>query len=202
MQSICFKEMARLSMWKMLGSTFQFCQKDEKLFNKGSVVLSREIFEHLKSGRAKQAFDAADNYSGVLPKDPVLSGINLFLDDFLTKSNWEAGGDLKGHTLYFTREEFITKYTPSKGLLLQGKSRNTVKSWHEGRVIYRNLRYESGGKFRLEPLIIREEDFEYGDNGSMEILGKDSIKINYGQKLSASSSKKVFVRAQSNQENQ
>jgi hypothetical protein len=195
MQGKCFSEMARLGMWNMYGKSIQNFKNIKFISDTSSKILTESIITKLRLGNQNDVFNAVDNFKNVLPNEPLITGINKFLDQFLCASNWEAvSGDLRGHIIYFTREEYKTKHVESKGLLLQGKSRNTVKSWHAGRVIYRNLRYENGGKFRMEPLIIKEEDFEYGENGSITILGNDSIKINYGQKLSASSSKKIFVR--------
>ena len=194
MQLACFTQMVRLGLWKMMGKVLAKYENNPHIRDEALKILSRGVKEHLLKGNKQVAFAAADDFQGVLPKESVLHGINSYLDELLCTSDWDACGDLRGHVIYFAREEFQSKHVLSKGLLLQGKSRNTMKSWHAGRVIYRNLRYEGGGVFRLEPIIINEEDFDYGENGSLEVITMDSIKINYGQKLSSSSSKKIFVR--------
>lgn len=181
-------------MWKAMGKTLSQLKSRKPIYDTANKIIINTIAELLKSGREKDVFEATDNPNSGTPQELFFMAINKYLDDFLMSSDWEAGGDLQGHVIYFSREEFTSKYVQSKGKLLQGKSRNTVKSWHTGRVIYRNLRYEKGGKFRLEPLLLNDENYEYGENGMLQIINKDSIKINYGLKLSTSSSKKVFRR--------
>jgi hypothetical protein len=134
---------------------------------------------------------------------PNVTGVDTLIrktEDAFFKGVWKSiSKSIKNHEIYFERD--------SESHLLQAKSNKNIDGWNLGKTIYKDIFYLGNNKFDHKVRVFSTRtnyDYYYGyysdpyeyftkTKGSMKILAKDSLLIDYEGSVS-SGNKVCFVR--------
>ena len=136
-----------------------------------------------------------DQHKTKLPNSAVTAALNGYEESILAGYEWIGSGSLKGQKLYFIREIAKDWKGNDQGNKIQGKSNRSKNGWTKNNIIYRNIAYDSAGIYNVQPRIFKSYGNRqyFSTHGSMRIIGKDTLKINYGKSL-RSKSINFFIR--------
>ena len=84
--------------------------------------------------------------------------------------NWDGSKTFKGHKIYFVREIAEERKGKNQGNKIQGKSNKKINSWKTDMLIYRNISYDSLGKFSMQPRIWQGSRQYFGKRGSIKFI--------------------------------
>lgn len=189
----CFEGMAKDNKWKMLGAANLAYASDTLLIHEGAKSLTEELVSIWKNDSIETLYDIIDNHKANLPKMAIDSAMNAFEDHMLLGYYWKGIKALKGQKLYFTREALKGYKGKDEGVKIHGRSALKTSYWKKDIVIYKNISYDSAGIFNVQPRIYKGNKQYHSKRGSMKFMGKDTIKVNYEQRLSTTN-KVYFVR--------
>lgn len=189
----CFQGMTKDHKWGMLGAANSTYGVDSLLINEGAKYLEKELVSIWKKDSMDMLYRIIDQHKTKLPSSAITAALNGYEDDLLLGYYWKGIKSLKGQKLYFTREIIKDYKGNDEGLKIHGKSALQTSYWNKNLAIYKNISYDSAGIYQVHPRIYKGYKQYFSKRGSMKFLGKDTLKINYGQRLSTSN-KVYFVR--------
>lgn len=197
MKKKCLAAMVKDEFWPMYGMALTTFQNDTALVNHGHRALENKLMKIVDMDSMDMLYRIIDEHKQSLPSDILAKATEYYEDKMLTGYEWESFKGMSGQKLYFVREVVDNYKGENEGNKMQGKSNKTRNGWNKDRVIYRNIAYDSAGLYNVQPRIFKNNYYRnnqyFGRYGSMRFIGKDTIKVNYGQRLSGST-KVWFVR--------
>ena len=191
----CFEGMAKNHKWAMLGAANSSYSADTILIAEGAKYLERELTSIWKKDSLDMLYRVIDQHKTKLPNSAVTAALNGYEESILAGYEWVGSGSLKGQKLYFVREIAKDWKGNDQGNKIQGKSNRSKNGWTKNNIIYRNIAYDSAGIYNVQPRIFKSYGNRqyFSKHGSMRIIGKDTLKINYGKSL-RSKSINFFIR--------
>jgi hypothetical protein len=139
----------------------------------------------IKNDSIKSFFKLYDNYKTKLPSDELKAALYYRFDSFLIGSTFKGTGSLANETIYFKRENEGDSLIHA----LSGKSKN---GWVKDNKIYKDIFYTKDGLMSMSCRIFQGGGSYFGKGGSLTLIGKDSLKVNYGKALR--NEKIIFIR--------
>ena len=185
MKKLCFEKIIGIHNWDLLSSIFVTYSSDTSLINPSRKKFKDELITMIKNDSIKSFFKLYDNYKTKLPSDELKAAMYYRFDSFLIGSNFKGTRSLSNETIYFKRE----KEGDSLIHALSGKSRN---GWVKGNKIYKDIFYTKNGLMSMSCRIFRGGGSYFGKGGSLTLIGKDSLRVNYGKALR--NEKIIFIR--------
>ena len=185
MKKLCFEKIIHIHNWDLLSSAFITYGSDTSLINPSRKKFKDELITMIKNDSIKSFFKLYDNYKTKLPSDELKAALYYRFDTFLTGSTFKGTGSLANETIYFKREQEGDSLIHA----LSGKSKN---GWVKDNKIYKDIFYTKDGLMSMSCRIFQGGGSYFGKGGSLTLIGKDSLKVNYGKALR--NEKIIFIR--------
>lgn len=193
----CFEGMAKNHKWNMLGAANSTYGADTLLIAEGAKYLEKELKSIWKKDSLEMLYRVIDQHKTKLPNSAITAALNGYEESILSGYVWQGTYPYKGQEIYFVREIVKDWKGNDQGNKMQGKSNRSKSGWTKNNVIYRNIAYDSAGIYDIQPRIFQSGYYRnkqyFSKHGSMQIISKDTLNINYGKSL-RSKDKVFFVR--------
>lgn len=191
MKKKCIEEIINHQYWSMFSSSLVTYQNDTALVNHGHRNFISEMKRIVDMDSMAMFYGIIDNNKSI-PVNLFKTAVEYYENKILTGYEWKsiqgkAGNtsDMSGHYIYFVRETVDDWRGKNEGNKMQGKSNKSRMGWTKNNVIFRNVCYDSAGIYSMQPRIFQNSYYEtkeyFGSKGSMSIISKDTIIMNYGQ---------------------
>jgi hypothetical protein len=216
MKARSLEQMIRAGKWKQVGMAFTVYQHDKPLIIGCGSVLKNSLIKEAET-KADVLYDFIDDNREKMPEGLAEEILKDYEEDVFCGYVWNGIKDFRGQALYFEREEVksnnkkrgdedekeekvIDMPQEEKTVPLQGKSVNFRNGWGKGMIIYKDIRYDKEGIWDLNPRIFRNSYYGYnqyfGKRGSVEILNRDTLKIDYERTITVGRNVVYFVRGE------
>lgn len=191
----CFQAMTKDHKWDMLGAANSTYGVDSLLINEGAKYLEKELVSIWKKDSMDMLYRIIDQHKTKLPSSAITAALNGYEESVLSGYEWLGSRSMKGQKLYFVREIAKDWKGNDEGNKIQGKSNRSINGWTKNNIIYRNIAYDSAGIYHVQPRIFKGYGSRqyFSSRGSMRIISKDTLKINYEQRLKTTS-RVYFIR--------
>jgi hypothetical protein len=174
MKKLCFEKIIHLHNWDLLSSAFITYGSDTSLVNPSRRKFKDELITMIKNDSLKSFFKLYDNYKTKLPSDELKAALNYRYDSFLNDFTFKGKGSLSGSIIYFKRESSD---------IINALSNSSQNGWIKDNKIYKEISYDKDGILKMSARIFQGGGSYFGKGGSITLIGKDSVKVNYGKAL-------------------
>ena len=173
MKGHCVEKIISAHDWALLSETFITYGKDTSWNNPARKFFKNELLNMIKKDSVDGFYKMFDAYKTKLPSVELADAMHYRMDSFLEGYVFNGTASLKGQKLYFERSE--------SGV--NAKSYKSLNGWDKNSTIYKDIQYDKEGVFIMQPRIYQGGGSYFGKGGSLRLVGKDSLKINYGKSL-------------------